>query len=131
MDSNHNILGLSFLSGKEKTPGGVYKRHLRIVISPPDEEDNSIVISIQTLRGNVNTDCIIDIGEHDFIKHKSVVNFSRTRIMNGDDILKGITDGPLINKGAVSETLLLKLQNAAKKSDRISKNIKQILDKMI
>lgn len=122
------LRGKSFLSDNEKTPSGKLKRHLRIIITNPDFENNYVVITVQTLRGTfMDTTCIIEKGEHPFIKHTSVVNFSKTLMMNEHEIINGIQRGLLIDKKNVSQSLLEKLQKAAISSDKISENIKQIL----
>ena len=87
------------MSDNEKTPSGKLKRHLRIIITNPDFENNYVVITVQTLRGTfMDTTCIIEKGEHPFIKHTSVVNFSKTLMMNEHEIINGIQRGLLIDK---------------------------------
>lgn len=123
----------TFLSDIEKTPKGEEKRHLRIVITNPDENNEQVVVSITTDYGYSTQDrsCPIEAGEHSFIKHKSLVDFKRTCIMSFSQIFNGIQKGLLIPKEDVSEDLLKRIQNAAKFSTRINQDVKNIINKMI
>ena len=121
--------GQTFLSQSEKTPSGLYKRHLRIIITEADQELNHVVVTVRTYKGRgIDTSCIIEAGEHPFIEHRSVVDFARTRVMSYTEIFNGINRGLLIRKEDVSPELLSRIQDAAKSSTRIPQNIKAMLN---
>lgn len=118
----------SFLSEEEQSPSGTFNRHLRIVITDPDKDSNQVVVSITTLRfpNSQDTSCILEPGEHKFIKHRSVVDFRRTTIMSFLDIFNGLQKGVLVDMGDISEELLRKIQQAAQASKYIPADIKKL-----
>ena len=104
------------------------KRHLRIVITDPDNDQNQVVVSVTTLKYQYqDKSCLIQPGEHPFIDSLSIVDFKRTRIMSYLQIFNGIRQGLLIRKEDISDELLKKIQNAAAKSKYISDEIKNML----
>jgi len=121
--------GDSFLSTPEKTPTGEEKRHLRIIITNADVELNYVVVSVTTLyhRNIQDCSCILQKSDHNFIKHKSIVDFKRTKIMSSVEIANGILKGLLIPKDSVRDDVLQRIIEAAKKSRYISTEIKTML----
>lgn len=117
----------SFLSEVERTPTGKQKRHLRVVITDPDNDQNQVVVSITTLKyESQDKSCVLKPGEHPFIKDESIVDFRRTMVMSYAQIYNGIKKGVLIKKEDVSDELLSKIQSAASKSKYISEEIKSM-----
>ena len=111
----------TFLSKPEKSKSGKEFRHLRIIVSDSDKNNEQIVVSVTSLKfDNQDKSCIIHPGEHPFIKHKSIIDFKRTKIMSTIDIINGINKGWLIKKEDISDTLLTRIQNALKQSKFIS-----------
>ena len=121
--------GKSFLSAPEKTASGDDKRHLRIVITNPDAEFNQVVVSVTTLKcPNVqDCSCVLRAGDHEFIKHDSIVDYKRTIIMSSVEIFNGINQGILIDKPDVEPEILEQIINAAKQSRYIPHEIKSMI----
>lgn len=93
--------------------------HLHIVISDPDPEKNVMIVNLTTFynTGREDNSCILQIGEHPFIKQKSYIPYHFAKEMN---MLKLISEGMSKNiefKENISDEMLLKIQNGAKKSD--------------
>lgn len=100
---------------------------MRIIVSDSDKNNEQIVVSVTSLKfDNQDTGCIIHPGEHSFIKHKSIVDFKRTKIMSTIDIINGINKGWLIKKEDISDTLLKRIQSALKQSKFISAEVKSL-----
>ena len=117
----------TFLSDAEKTPSGAKKRHLRIIITDPDNDQNQVIVSVTTLRyPSQDKSCVLLPGEHPFIKEKSIVDFKRTTVMSYIQIFNGIQKGLLIRKEDISDELLKRIQKAATKSKYISDEIKSM-----
>lgn len=54
------------------------KRHLRVVITESNEQGEFLTVPIDTLRNRTqDNSCIIEQGEHSFIKVCSFVNYKR------------------------------------------------------
>lgn len=80
--------GSSFLSDEKDTLHGS-KRHLNIIITNPDEENNFLVVPVTTWREKdgkpykrQDTSCILESGSHPFIKHKSWIFYAYSRSMS-------------------------------------------------
>lgn len=96
-------------------------RHLRIVISDPNENNEFLTVSVDTLRSEYqDKSCVIEPGEHKFIRHKSFVNYKYARVISFAKIVNGEKAGLFIRKENVSAELLLRIQNGAK----ISRNLR-------
>ncbi len=46
--------GQAFLSEEQETPSGSRTRHLNVVITEPDEEQNYLVVPVSTYRADKN-----------------------------------------------------------------------------
>ncbi len=111
--------GSAFLSDLEETPSGKLKRHLRIIITSPDRYNQVLVVSVTSLRiltEDRYKECIIKKGEHPFIKHDSLVDFSRIQLLNEELLEQRLEKGWIIKKEDVSSELLLKIQKACASS---------------
>ncbi len=94
------------------------KKHLRIVISDPDPDDNVLVVSVNTFDENKRNDtsCILNKGDHEFIKHKSYINYYKSEEYNYWKINYQEMKGLIIPKEEISDILLHDIQEGAKKS---------------
>ena len=118
--------GQSFLAD-DKTPRGIIK-HLRIVISNADIINEYLVVIVTTWYENAkgqDSTCILEAGCHNFIKHKSWIDFSRARAMSYEEIFNGIRKGVLISKENMSPEIVAKIQEAAKKTDFLPTNLER------
>lgn len=110
--------GQSFLAD-DKTARGIIK-HLRVVISDVDAANECLVVCVTTwyegVRGQ-DSSCILEAGCHNFIKHKSWIDFSRSKAMEYIEIFNGLQKGLLIKKDDLEPSLVVKIQKAAKKSE--------------
>jgi uncharacterized protein YifN (PemK superfamily) len=122
--------GQTFLSENEQTRGGE-KRHLNIVVSDPDEESCYLVVPITTYldedkntRSEQNNSCLIEAGEHPFIKRKSWAKISMSRCMSFIEIYNGVKRGLLIDKKDILPEVLKRIQENVKSSRFLSGNLK-------
>lgn len=64
-------------------------RHLFLVISDPDADQSKVVIvPVATRRPYHPKDCLLQPGDHQFIRHESTVMFSRARIVDQDYLIR-------------------------------------------
>jgi len=118
--------GQSFLSKPERSPNGEVKRHLRIIITNPNENNEYLVVSVTTWYAGVrgqDPSCILPAGSHSFIKHKSWVDFSRSRAMTYIEIINGLRRGLLVNKEDLDPALIQSIQGAASISEFIPEEL--------
>lgn len=101
------------------------KRHLRIVITDSNEQNEFLTVAVDTLRSSSqDKSCIIEQGEHPFIKTRSFVNYHYARVLNFTQVFNGLQKGVFIRKEDVSEELLKRIQDGAKKSNRLNRKFK-------
>jgi len=108
----------------------ILERHLWAIISDPKQSNNEIVIVNITThknRGYEDTSCIVGTGEHSFIKHKSYVNYNRSRIVNLSKLQLWLKTGELALKDCLSPELLDKIRLGAKESIHLPFGVEQIL----
>lgn len=103
----------------------IFTRHLRIIISNPNEDNEFLTVPVDTFKSDFqDKSCIIEQGEHQFITHKSFVNYKYAKVISFAKIFNGLQQGIFIKKEDVSAELLLKIQNGAKKSRNLSNEFK-------
>lgn len=66
--------------------------------------------------------CILNEGEHEFIKHKSYVAYNQVVLFERDYIESSLEYGTFKAKPPVSKKLLLRIIKSASSSKKISKN---------
>ncbi len=65
--------------------------HLWVVIAElSGSPDQVLVVSLTTKRTDSDTTVILQSGDHDFIKHDTVVNYTDSRIFNKNDLIDRI-----------------------------------------
>ena len=109
--------GTSFLSGGNLTE----ILHLHVVISDADEEFNCLVVPVTTWREDngkplrwQDKSCVLQVGAHPFIRHKSWIFYARARAMSFKEIYDGIRNGLLVEKEKMSDIMVLEIQQGAK-----------------
>jgi hypothetical protein len=114
--------GRAFLGAEVKTRRGLF-RHLNVIISEADNEQNYFVVPITTYRKingsplhGQDKSCILLGGSHPFIKHESYACYARARKMSYTEIFNGLNKGLLVRKENVSGDSLKKLQEGARRS---------------
>ena len=125
----HLKKGDSFLSENKQTSHG-QKRHLMIIISDPNPAGNVLVVPVTSLNPDLKqeTHLVLKRGDHPFIKHDSVLAYSRMQIFILEYIQEFIQKGIFIAKETISPALLKKIQEAVKKSTAISKQTVKFFD---
>lgn len=93
-------------------------KHLSFIISDPDPDHNVMVVNLTTYysTGREDESCILDIGDHSFIKHKSYIAYRYAKELNYVKLLDERFKGHIIFKEDISEEVLIKIQKGAKKS---------------
>jgi hypothetical protein len=127
--------GQGFLGNPAATARGSF-RHLNIVITDPDEEQNYLVVPVTTYHtqddgtpfSGQDKSCLLGPGDHPFIKHDSYVKYAKARIMSFIEIFNGIRKGILIAKEDVDAQVLKAIQDGAKKSPYLREELNHFFD---
>lgn len=123
--------GQTFLSEEVKTKTGD-KRHLMIVVEEKDGE--YLIVPATTwnekLPAGIQDDsCILNAGDHSFIKHKSWLDFRFAQAKPSIEILQGLLNGLLIRKDDLNPDLLAFIQAKTEISDRLPSKFKYFFEK--
>ena len=104
--------------------------HLWVVISDPERDAERVVlVSVTTFEPHKEAVCLLEVGDHPTISHKSCIAYNETR-MTTLAMLNGLRDrGHLRDQGPVSEVLLARARAGVSRSTRIKyKYIEILLD---
>ena len=114
--------GQSFLNEPDNTARGLI-RHLHIVITEPDEDNNVLVVPVCTYREKdgkpyqgQDSSCILNAGCHSFVKNKSYIRYSNAKAMSLADIFNGLQRGRLTKQPDFSVSIIQDIQRGAEES---------------
>ncbi len=59
-----------------------YRRdHLWVVSSLPTDDGSVVILSFTTWRFGCDENCVIEVGEHPFVKHKTVIAYEKALLL--------------------------------------------------
>jgi len=75
--------------------GGYLQSHLFVIILDCEEHTrNTIIVYVKTVRSSkVDRTTILNLGDHDFIKHESYIKYRQAQIFSIDDLEQKILEG--------------------------------------
>ena len=101
-------------------------KHLRIVITDANRDFEYLTVSVDTFKSKFqDSSCIIQKGEHPFIKSTSFVNYKYARVLSFAQIFNGLKQGLFVKKEDVSPELLKRIQDGAKLSKLLDNKYKE------
>ncbi len=90
-----------------KEPGLSYDAHLWIVLSKPELDSTHILIAnLTSWRADKDQTCVLDLGDHPYIKKKTCVNYADSKIVSQENIAK-LFEADLVEKDTPVEIPLL------------------------
>ena len=102
--------------------------HLYMVISDPSIDPSKVVmVSFTTHTPNEEQLCIVEKGEHPFVKVKTVVRYKDARCSSATDIEKAVSNGSLATQAPLSEELLMRIRDGAALSDFLPEGCRKVL----
>ena len=101
--------------------GGAADRHLRVIISDPSvDPDRVIFISVTSYDATKEEVCLLYVGDHPFVTHKSCVAYWSAREASLQQLVQ-LRDGGQLRPGdPVSAELLVRIR----RGESLSKDIK-------
>ncbi|MDY6216342.1 terminase [Actinobacillus porcinus] len=110
-------------------------KHLFFILTDPCEDretkraDMLLLVNCSTVYDEKIFDdtCILEVGEHAFIKHKSYIYYKETRIENLLDLEKGIEQKRFIKKEIINDELYQRILTGAFKSKQIERRYLRFL----
>ena len=119
--------GQTYLADDETVRGVV--KHLRIVLSSALKTGNEamyLVVNVTTWydgASDQDSSCILNRGDHPFIKHKSWVNYKNAEVLTFFEIFKKLQDGTFIRKEDLRPDVLKRVQDGAKASSEFPEDL--------
>jgi len=118
-------IGKTFL-----VPSGAAKHLFFIILGPVDieygQKQQFISVNATTIRDSIDYDgsCILNPGDHPFIKHKSYINYRYARTDTAEHLKKMLLDA----HDDCSHELLRRIIEGAKKSRYIRRDLKLLFE---
>lgn len=94
-------------------PGG---GHLCVCLTSPCAKGDILTVTVQTYRPGFDTSCILDVGDHEFLTHKSIATYSHATKVGGTATEKLVADGTYELKAPVNQAILNRLRDGLKAS---------------
>ena len=102
--------------------------HLYIVITEPDAYGKAVCVNVTTAYSFSERTCVLQTGDHPFIKHESVVRYQYAKILDLKLVDKGLNmaQSSFISKQhrSCSKELLERVQNGLLKSRMVPHNVR-------
>ena len=126
--------GQAFLGVPDATARGQI-RHLNVVITEPDDENNVLVVPVCTYYEKngkpyygQDSSCILPVGCHPFIKEKSYIRYQNSKTMNLINIFNGLQKGILVRKADFDVQYVQDMQRGAEISPFIPEKFKRFFE---
>lgn len=116
-------------SGSNANPDS---KHLFVILNDACPQSQHALVSISTIRLGQYHDpsCIIDVGEHEFVREKSFVKYQMARLEKSDHLIKCVAGWTFTEKPPVSETLLVRIIAGVELSDFTPKFVQDYVAKL-
>jgi hypothetical protein len=101
------------------------KEHLHIVLTNPTPEGEVVTACICTRHRRSETVVCLDVGDHPFIKHPSVVAYHFAAIRKCSEIEKAIETGRARTQQRASDTLLRRIRSGLLESDFVPNGVRE------
>lgn len=102
--------------------------HLYVVCSDPAiDAERVLLLSFTTWKPKEEDCCILQVGDHPFIRHRSCVRYKDAGIASVRAILLLVDKGEMRRCEPVSCDLLARIRAGASKSDYLTEGCRQIL----
>ncbi|HAT50383.1 MAG TPA: hypothetical protein DCS88_08615 [Alphaproteobacteria bacterium] len=95
-------------SGPQRDPN---RKHLFVLLTDPDPVrfgvESVLIVPISSVREGIPYDrtCVLESGDHPFIKHRSFVSYAWSRIEDVTKIMRGVQGGQLVAHKQVNEKI--------------------------
>ena len=101
------------------------RKHLYIVISNQSNQDRILLVNVTTYKTGKDTSCILESGDHPFIKHKSIINYAEP-LEPVHDPFEGFVNRNIIQRAkSISKVVLRKVQEGAKVSPALPRKFRK------
>ncbi|MBT3198360.1 MAG: hypothetical protein HN350_00430 [Phycisphaerales bacterium] len=103
--------------------------HLFIIISDPLlDPDKIVTVNLTSWDSTKDQSCIVDSGEHPFVRHKSCIRYEGDRLITAEQYDLHLSGDRLISQSPVSEELLGRILAGAAVSRHFPLGHRKILE---
>ena len=103
-------------------------RHLKIILTEPNAAGLVAIATVTSLKGQaLPSQCVLQAGDHPFIKHASIVDFKFSEVRDCKDILARQFKGEIAPKEELDPAVFERVLKAAKSAKRIHERVKALL----
>ena len=103
-------------TGGASNPSGA---HLMVCMVAKTPEKNAIIVPIVSLRENSDESCVLNVGDHPFIKHPSCAAYDFVRAIPTAGVESDIASGEIVLQAPLSDDVLRRLQIGFINSDEV------------
>jgi hypothetical protein len=108
------------------TPPYYNVSHLFIVLAVQESSQMALIVNITSERLCEGT-CPLNVGDHPFITHPSVIDYAHARIQKISNLEKSLKNEVIKSRQPVNKDLLLRIQKGALDSPAISQKCQNFL----
>ncbi len=101
------------------------KPHLHLVITEPDDSGQCVLVSVTTRRSKSDTMVCLDVGDHAFVKHPSVITYAYSKVLTVAQLEAMVARGDATAKDKASPQLVARAQSGMKETDRAPREVQQ------
>ena len=101
--------------------------HLWLVISN-SQLDPVVVVSVTTWRPDKDQNCVLNVGDHQFLKHKSCIAYDLAKCVSPDKLRLWLDQGEIVIHDPASPELVFRLLDGAAASRRIPIKCRAVLE---
>jgi len=106
-----------------------FDNHLWVIISEPSlDKQNVVIVNLTTYDGVEEQTCTLDVGDHRFVKHKTVVRYRDAKSVPSSHLEKLERAQMLRRHDPLSAELLRRIREGASRSDFLPEQCRKILD---
>jgi len=112
-------------SGPADDPG---RNHLFVVLTPPHSSDDVLsvlTVSLSTWHDDRPCDdsCVLDVGDHPFVRHRSFIRYNRARISPAQVLIDGVQKGDFRGKQSLDVDALQRVIDGLNRSPDVTPRV--------
>jgi len=107
------------------------RKHLCVVISDPPSNptDPVVIVSFTTYRpGKVEATCLLDVGDHPFITHKTAVDYGKSRLESKAELDRLVRNHGVDLRDPLGADVLDRIRAGASKSPHLAGDRRKVLN---
>jgi hypothetical protein len=101
--------------------------HLWFVVSLPQENPEVVIVNLTTHSQSKDQSCILDVGDHPWIKHKSCISYRDAKLVSEEKLDFLVRQGHLSPQAAIADAVITKILIGAEITDEMPMKCQKVL----